>query len=146
MTATTTFSPTTKTPNWLRIAALVGIVWYAFGLMQFWLGYSMDTAAAVAAGALTPAHAAAIDATPLVVWISFALASGAGLVGSVLLLRGAPLAMRVFAVSLAAAAAYYLWVYAISGNGAARPAEEMIIAAVVLAVTAGFVALSRRFG
>lgn len=131
-------------PKWLKLVASIGAVWYAFGLLQFWLGYSLDTTAAVASGAITQAHAAAIDGTPLLIWLAFAMASAAGLLGAILLFSGSALAKRVFAFSALSALAYYVWIYAISGTGADRPSEEGIIALVVVAVTLGFVALSRR--
>ncbi len=104
----------------------------------------MDTAAAVQSGTISAAHGAAIDQTPFAVWIAFALASGAGLVGSVLLFKQSSAAKTVFGLSLLCAAIYYLWVYGISGTGADRPFEEIIIAGVVGAVTLGFFLLSRR--
>lgn len=131
-------------PVWLKLFAAIGIVWYAFGLVQFWLGYSMDTASAIAQGAMTPAHAAAVDATPELIWLAFALASVAGVAGASLLFVRSAHARAVFAVSLGAAALYYLWVYGLSGTGADRPAEELIIACVVGAITFGFYMVSRR--
>ncbi len=132
------------TPLWLRIAAILGVVWYAFGLMQFWLGYTLNTASAVEQGAITAAHGAAIEGTPQLVWLAFAIASAAGLTGAALLFMRAPAAKAVFGLSLLSAALYYLWVYGISGTGADRPSEEIIIAAVVCAVTLGYFLLSRR--
>ncbi len=141
------YTPSTDThPLWLKALSALGVVWYGFGLFQFWLGYSMDPAAAAAAGQITAAHGTAIAATPALVWLFYALASGAGLVGAVLLFMAKPAAKLVFGVSLMSAAAFYLWVYGISGTGADRPSEEMIIGLVVIAVTSLFFALSRRFG
>jgi glucose dehydrogenase len=106
----------------------------------------MDPAAAAASGQITAAHGAEIAGTPAVVWLSYALASGAGLVGAVLLLMGKPAAKIAFGLSLLSAAVFYLWVYGLSGTGSDRPSEEMIIGLVVIAVTSLFFALSRRFG
>lgn len=133
-----------KAPTWLRVVAAIGVVWYAFGLIQFWLGYSMDTQQAIAAGAISVEHGAAIDGTPLAIWIAFAIASAAGLIGSVWLFFGTATAKQAFILSLAAAALYYTWVYALSGTGADRPSEELIIASVVGAVTLAFYIVSRR--
>lgn len=144
MTMTPQMTDAAKAPRWAMIAGALGAIWYAFGLMQFWLGFSTDTAAAVASGAMTDAHAAAVAGTPLLVWGAFALASGLGLLGSIALLRGAPMAATFFAASLVCAVAYYLWVYGLSGTGAVRPSEEIIIALVVVAVTAGFAFFSRK--
>ena len=104
----------------------------------------MDTAGAVSTGAITPAHGAALDDTPLLVWLAFAVASGTGLLGSALLFKASGHAKQVFALSAICAAGYYVWVYMISGTGADRPAEELYIAAVVIGVTLGFCILSRR--
>jgi len=126
------YTPSTDThPLWLKALSALGVVWYGFGLFQFWLGYS---------------NAEAIAATPALVWFFYALASGAGLVGAILLFMAKPAAKLVFAVSLMSAAAFYLWGYGIRGTGADRPSAEMIIGLVVIAVTSLFFALSRRFG
>ena len=131
-------------PLWLRVLAAIGVVWYAFGLLQFWLGFTMDTTAAVGLGTITAAHGAAIDGTPGLVWLSFAVASATGLVGALLLFARSPHSKSVLAVSLASALVYYAWVYGLSGTGGDRPAEELGITAVVIAVTLGFTLLSRR--
>lgn len=144
MSMSGTMDRTQVRAKWVTVAAAVAVVWYAFGLLQFWLGYTVDTAAAVASGAMTPAHAAAVDGTPFGVWLAFALASGAGVVGAVLLAVGSPRAALVFAVSAVSALAYYAWVYGISGTGGDRPAQELVIGVVVVGVTLGFLALSRR--
>ena len=77
MTISALIQNESRAPLWLRITAGIGVIWYAFGLLQFWLGYSMDTAATVASGTITTAHAAAIDGTPLLAWLAFAIASAA---------------------------------------------------------------------
>lgn len=133
-----------STPLWLKIVAGIGVIWYAFGLMQFWLGYSLDINAAIASGAITAAHGAAISETPALIWLSFAIASGAGLIGAALLFGASTLSKTAFAISLASAVIYYAWVYGLSGTGADRPSEEIIIAVVVVTVTAGYLILSRR--
>lgn len=137
------FAPSGR-PVWLRVAAGIGIIWYAFGLLQFWLGLTIDTAAAVATGGMSAAHAAALAATPALIWLAFALASGAGLIGAALLFVGSHRAALAFALSLGSALVYYGWIYGISGTGADRPPEEAIIGAVVVAVTSAFLLLALR--
>lgn len=137
-------SANTLTPTWVKIAAVIGIIWYAFGLMQFYLGATMNTVQAITDGTISPAHGAAIDGTPMLVWAAFALASLAGLTGAALLLGGRPTAKLAFAVSLVSALVYYVWVYALSGTGGDRPSEEIGIAAMVIFVTVGFNVLSRK--
>lgn len=144
MTIATDLTPANRTSIWLKAIAALGVVWYAFGLLQMWLGFTLDTAAAEAAGMITSAHRSAIDATPMTIWLSFALASGAGLVGAALLFVGSRTAFKAFAVSLASAVVYYAWVYGLSGTGGARPSEEAGIAIVVVAVTLGFTWLASR--
>jgi len=127
-------------PIWVKTISILGIIWYAFGLLQFWLAYSMDTTAAATTGTITPALAS----TPTLIWLTFALASGAGLLGTACLLLGSRRATLMFALSAISAILYYLWVYALSGSGADRPNEELPIAAVVIAVTLAFLYLSKR--
>ena len=134
----------TKAPLWLKIVAGIGVIWYGYGLLQCWMGFTMDTAAAVGSGAMTAAHAAAIEGTLLLIWIAFALASGAGLFGAVMLFGRSSSAKTAFAISLLSAIVYYLWVYGLSGTGADRPSEETIISVVVVAVTLAFLLLSIR--
>ena len=129
--------------RWAVALGLLGAVWYGFGLVQMGLGVTLDTEAAVAAGAMTAEHAVAVDGTPALIWLAFALASGAGLVGAVLLVLGKP-AYGMFCSSLSAAVVYYLWVYGLSGTGVARPVEEAVIGAVVITVTMAFTVFARR--
>ena len=145
MNAIANARPNATPGKFIRIAALIGAIWYAFGLVQFWSAYSMDPSAAIASGAITPAHGSAIAATPFMIWMAFALASAAGLLGSLLLLTGSGKATMTFAVSLISALVYYAWVYGLSGTGADRPQEEIFIAVTVVAVTAIFLGLSRKF-
>ncbi|MBB3993358.1 hypothetical protein GGR95_000986 [Sulfitobacter undariae] len=133
-----------NTPIWLKAISILGIIWYAFGLLQFWLAYSMDTTAAASAGTITTAHAAAIAGTPALVWLTFAVASGAGLLGAAALFIGSGRAKLLFAISAISALVYYIWLYAISGTGADRPSEELPIAVVVVVVTLGFLFLNKR--
>lgn len=144
MTSLEKVDDNTGSPHWVRIAAVFGVVWYAFGLMQCWNGYSMNTQLAIGSGEISAAHGAAIDATPLLIWVAFAIASVAGLIGAVYLFLGFPGAKQIFALSLAAAVLYYFWVYVLSGTGADRPSVELIIAGIVGAVTFAFYLLSRR--
>lgn len=130
--------------KWLRPIAALGVVWYGFGLLQMGLAVTRDTGAAVAAGIMSQEHAAAVAATPAVIWLAFALASGAGLVGAALLFMRRP-AFAAFALSLASALLYYIWVYGLSGTASVLPREELVIGVVVVVVTAGFAALSYRY-
>jgi len=106
MTTATPMMTDLTTPLWLKIAATLSVIWYAFGLMQFWLAASMDVGLAVQTGSKTAAHRAAMSATPALIWVAFAVASAAGLIGSILLFGRAPLSKTVFGISLASALVY----------------------------------------
>ena len=144
MTTTMVLDKRINAPTWLKMAAAIGVLWYAYGLLQFFLAYSMEPSAAVAAGDITAAHGAAILQTPMFVWLCFAIASGAGLLGSFLMFSRSSAAKPAFAISLASATIYYGWIYLVSGTGADRPSEELIIAGVVIFVTLSFFVLSLR--
>lgn len=131
-------------PLWTRIAAGAGVVWYAFGLLQMWLGLTLDVDTAIASGEMTAAHAAAVSATPGFVWGLFALASAAGLLGALLMVFARSMAFHCFAVSFGAALAYYAWSYVFAGTASARPAEEAVITVVVVAVTGAMLWLARK--
>lgn len=141
---TSTSSSTPSTAMWVKVAAVFGIIWYAFGLFQFWSGYSLDIPAAVESGAISPEYGAAVADTPLIVWIGFALASLAGLIGSVQILRRSNSAQLSFIVSLIALAVYFGWNYIVSGTAADRPFADLIVTGVVTLVTLAFFALSLR--
>ncbi len=144
MNTTTTLKAEPSTSQWLKVVAGIGAIWYAFGLLQFWLAFSLDPNAAVAAGDITAAHGAAIAATPMFAWLCFAVASGAGLIGSILLFSRSTTTKIAFGISLASAVIYYAWVYGLSGTGGDRPSEELIIAVVVGVVTLAFFLLSLK--
>jgi len=112
MNSATANSSTATRFNWLTILATLGAIWYFFGLVQFWLAYTMDPSAAAAAGTITQDHADALATTPMFVWVFFASASGMGLLGAIQLLRRAKSAALIFALSLASAVSYYTWIFA----------------------------------
>ena len=59
--------------RWAVALGLLGAVWYGFGLVQMGLGVTLDTKAAVAAGAMTAEHAAAVNGTPALIWLALPL-------------------------------------------------------------------------
>jgi len=144
MNSATANSSTATRFNWLTILATLGAIWYFFGLVQFWLAYTMDPSAAAAAGTITQDHADALATTPMFVWVFFASASGMGLLGAIQLLRRAKSAALIFALSLASAVSYYTWIFAISDTGFAYPAEMGIIGSVVIAITIVFTWIAKR--
>ena len=131
-------------PRWLLVVSALGVVWYGFGLLQFTLAVTLDRAAAVAEGAMTPTYAEAMARVPGLIWAAYALACIAGLAGAALLLVGRGGARVALAVSLASAAVYYLWLFALGGVASALGAADFAIGATVLAVTTAFLILALR--
>lgn len=111
--------------NWLRPVGLIAAAWYAFGLYQCWSAFS-----------------AMGDAAPAWAWLTYALASGAGLLGAIALFAQRSAAVPAFAISLISALSYYVWLFT-SGT---PQAEDTSIAVVVLTVTTVLLIVSiRRF-
>ncbi|MEO1687967.1 MAG: hypothetical protein AAFU61_08690 [Pseudomonadota bacterium] len=113
----------TDRPRWTRLVAVPAALWYGFGLWQAALGYAADAAAA-----------------PLLIWVAYAAACLAGIVGSAMLALAPSHASRTFAISLVCAAAYFGWVFAFG----APAGEDFGIGAVVIAVTGALTLASRR--
>jgi len=133
-------------PIWLRTIAAIGVLWFLFGFSQFVKNVTMDVASAVAKGAITEAHGAAITATPALIWVAYFIACLAGLIGAVQLFRGHASAIMLFVLSLVLDVIYFGWIRFLSGAASDRPAEAGIIAIVVISITVAFTLLSlRRF-
>ena len=115
---------TAAIPNWTRIVAPIAALWYAFGLSQAIMAFTADTAAA-----------------PMVIWVAYFLACGAGIVASAALFFSSARAFTIFAISLVSAVVFYIWLF---GFGAPLP-EDYGIGAMVLGVTLTLTLLSRRF-
>ncbi len=131
-------------PNWPRIVSAFGVLWFLFGFSQLVKNVAMDVAGAVASGAITEAHGAAITATPVFVWVAYFIACLLGLLGAVQLFRGHASAFILFALSLLFDVIYFGWIRFLSGTASDRPAEAGIIAVIVLTLTAAFTLLSLR--
>ena len=121
-------------PGWFRIAALLAILWNAFGVYQYLstTGLFGDTLAK-----LPDAQRAAAEAMPDWLYIAFAIGVLAGLVGSVNLLLRKRSAVRLLALSLAGLAVLEGWILFASGNveahgGPALPVTILIVAALLL--------------
>ncbi|WP_415919926.1 hypothetical protein [Tateyamaria sp. SN6-1] len=115
---------TTRTLTRLpRIAAPVAALWYAFGLSQAIAGYVADAAAA-----------------PLVIWIVYAVACSAGLVGAAALAFAPARAAAAFATSLVAAAIYFSWLFTFG----TPTGEDYGVGAAVMTVTLILLWAARR--
>lgn len=114
---------TTVFPHWTRIVPPAAGLWYAFGLSQCILAVAADA-----------------NAAPMAIWLIYALACVAGILGSAALAFAPAQASKAFAVSLLAAGTYFGWLFAF---GQPRP-EEYGIGAVVLLVTLVLLITSRR--
>ncbi|HEX9954991.1 MAG TPA: hypothetical protein VGB48_07245 [Allosphingosinicella sp.] len=121
-------------PAWFRIAALLAILWNAFGVFQYLTttGLFGDTLAS-----LSDAQRAAAEAMPDWLYIAFAIGVLAGLVGSVNLLLRKRSAVRLLALSLAGLAVLEGWILFASGNleahgGPALPVTILAVSALLL--------------
>jgi hypothetical protein len=110
--ASTAFGHTAP-PGWFRIAALLAVLWNAFGVFQYLssVGLFGDPLAS-----LDPAQRAAAESIPAAVIAAFAVGTLAGLAGSLGLLLGQRWAFPVLVVSLLALVALEGWI--VFGSGA----------------------------
>ena len=131
-----------RAPHWLTAAALGGIAWNLFGVVQF-AGSLTATEATLIASGLTADQAAVMTGYPTWMTAAFAIGVFGGLAGSVLLLLRRAQAMPILLASLVAYAA--LWIGdAVHGVFAALGAPQVIILTIVVAIAAALFALSRH--
>ena len=115
---------TASFPRWTRSVAPLAALWYTFGLSQAIIGFVADAAAA-----------------PLPIWLAYAVACAAGIVGAAALWFQPSRAFPAFAVSLVAAITYFGWLFAFG----AVSGEDYGIGMMVIGVTLLLTLLSRRF-
>lgn len=133
--------PATRSPLWLTAAALGGIAWNVFGIVQFAGSVTATEAGLIAAG-LSADQAAVMTGYPAWMTLAFAIGVFGGLAGSVLLLLRRAAAGPVLLASLLAYVA--LWIGdAVHGVFAAMGAPQVIILTLVVAIAAALYALSR---
>ena len=129
-------------PQWLPAAALGGILWNLYGVVQF-AGALRATEDSLVAAGLTPEQALVMTSYPGWMTVAFALGVAGGLAGSLLLLVRHRAARPVLGTSLAAYVA--LWIGdALHGVFAAMGAPQVIILSLVVAIAAGLFAASRH--
>lgn len=141
----TTHSPTLspdRAPLWMTVAAIGGIAWNIFGLLQF-AGSVAATEASLIASGMTPEQAAVMTGYPTWMTLAFGVGVLGGLAGSVLLLLRRSAAGPALLFSLLAYVG--LWIGdAVYGVFAALGAPQVIILSVVVAIAAALYALSRH--
>lgn len=139
---TSTLAPATPRPRWIILAALGGIGWNIFGLVQF-AASATATAESLIASGLTPEQAAVMTGYPVWMTAAFFLGVVGGLVGSVLLALRSALARPVLLASLLAYVA--LWIGdAVHGVFAAMGAPQVAILTLVIAIAAALFAIANR--
>jgi hypothetical protein len=132
----------TRAPIWLTTAALGGVAWNIFGIVQF-AGSIMATESSLIASGLTPEQAVVMTGHPAWMTLAFAVGVFGGLGGSVLLLLRRPAATPVLLISFLAYVA--LWIGdAVHGVFAALGAPQVGILTLVVAIAAALYAVSRR--
>ena len=91
----------------LRLAAIGGILWSAFGVFEFTTSATSDAAALMARG-LTQAQAEMYATMPLWMQAAFGIATIGGVLGSLLLLLRRKLAVPVLGLSLIACVVLFI--------------------------------------
>ncbi len=135
-------TPTARAPLWMIAAAVGGIAWNIFGVVQF-AGSVTATETDLIASGLTTDQAAVMTGYPTWMTLAFAIGVFCGLAGSVLLLLRRSTAKPVLLASLVAYVA--LWIGdAVHGVFAALGTQQVIILTTVVAIAAALLAVSRH--
>jgi hypothetical protein len=114
----------TSAPAWLRIVALLGVLWNGFGIYQYLM----------TVGVVPGGDPAAAGAMPSWVTGAFALAVFAGALGCLGLLLLKRWSKLVLLVSALAVIAMDIWIFAISGVAGTMPGPELGVTITVLVV------------
>lgn len=131
-----------RVSRWMTTAALGGIAWNIFGIVQF-MGSVSATESSLIASGLSPGQAAVMTGYPVWMTLAFAVGVFGGLAGSVLLLLRRAASMPLLLASLVAYVA--LWIGdAVHGVFAAMGVSQVVILTIVVAVAAALYVLSRH--
>jgi hypothetical protein len=133
---------TSHPPLWFWGAAVLGLAWNAYGIVQY-VGAVSATPDSLMAGGMTAEQAVVMLGYPGWMTGAFALGVFGGAVGCVLLLVRRKLAGLVFGLSLAAYVALYLGDI-IHGVFAALGTPQVLILTLVVLIAAGLFWLARR--
>lgn len=119
-------------PSWLRIVALLGLLWNLFGVYNYLM----------TVGVVAGADQAAVSQMPSWVTGAFAVAVFAGALGCLGLAMLKRWSKLLLIVSLLGVLAMDLWMFVLSGLGSTMPGAEMgvTIAVVVVAVLLAWLA------
>lgn len=130
-------------PVWFWIAALLGLAWNIFGVIQF-VGSLSATQESLVAGGLSPEQASVMLGYPA--WMTFAFAVGVfgGLIGCVLLLLKMRVSVQVFFGSLIGYVVLYVGDLT-EGVFAAIGISQVVILSIVVVIAAALFWLSRYF-
>ena len=128
-----TISADAAPPAWFRVAAVLALLWNAFGVFQYLSSVALfgDPMAS-----LDPAHRAAAESVPAAIVGAFAIGTFAGLLGSLGLLLRKRWALPVLLVSLLGLLMLEGWIVFLSGHlemfgGIALPLTITIVAALL---------------
>lgn len=102
----------TKAPTWFTVAALLGVLWMAFGCFAYVSEVRMDAATLAT---LAELNQQLITGRPMWATALFAVAVWGGLAGTVLLVSRKALAVPVLLVAMLATLATYAWPLLLSG-------------------------------
>ena len=132
----TDMAATAPVPAWLRIVALLGLLWNLFGVYQY----------LVTVGVFPGADEAAVAAMPTWVTAAFAIAVFGGALGclGLLMLRG--WSRLVLLVSLLAVIAMDAWIFLLSDNGRDMAGPELGVTVAVLVVAILLVGVANAAG
>jgi len=111
-------------PAWLRIVALLGLLWNLYGVYMYLM----------TVGLVAGADAAAAGAMPAWVTGAFAIAVFGGTLGCIGLLMLKRWSKLLLLISLLAVLAMDLWMFVLSGLGGTMPPAEMGVTAAVVVV------------
>lgn len=130
-------------PTWFWIAAVLGLAWNIFGVVQF-LSTSNGTVESLMRTGLTADQAKLYVSLPGWMTASFAVGVFAGVIGSLLLLMKKKLAYTVFLISLLAYIVLYIGditqgVFTLFGT------PQVVILTSVVLIAAGLLWLTRHF-
>ena len=130
-------------PIWFWIAAVLGLAWNVFGVVQY-IGSVRATADSLVASGMTPEQAAVMLGYPAWMTAAFAIGVFGGVLGCALLLARKRVSVMVFALSLLAYVALFIgdWV---EGVFAAMGSAQVIVLSMVVLIAAALFALARHF-
>jgi hypothetical protein len=138
----TTLTMKPATPVWFWATAGLGLVWNAYGVMQFTDSLQATPDGLMATG-LTKAQVAVMMGYPAWMTVAFAIGVFGGLAGCILLLMRRSIALPVFAASLAGYVVLYIGDMT-QGVFAALGAPQVIILTAVVLIAAGLLAAALR--